>query len=54
MKKKITTDIKEAVILIITEDLVALKNVIGTIAKSASRSMRMKGGSIYPGNKKKA
>lgn len=54
VKKKIKTDFKAAVMLIITEDIIALKNIIGTITKSASRSVRGKGGSTFPGNKEKA
>lgn len=54
MKKKINTDIKAAVMLIVAENIIALRNVIKTIIKSASRSLGMNGGSILPGNKKKA
>lgn len=54
MKKKITSDIKAVVMLIIAENLLALKNIIGTIVKSASRSVRAKEGTIIPGGKKKA
>ena len=54
MKKKVKTDFKAAIMLIITEDLLALRNIIGTIVESASRAVRIKGGSIFPGNKEKA
>jgi len=54
VKKKVKTDFKAAVMLIITEDLLALRNIIGTIVESASRAVRIKGGSIFPGNKEKA
>jgi len=54
VKKKINTDIKAAVMLIVAENIIALRNVIKTIIKSASRSLGMNGGSILPGNKKKA
>ena len=53
MKKKITTDIKAAVMLIITDDIVALRNVIRTILKSASKSLGVNGGSVFQGDKKK-
>ena len=53
MKKKITTDIKAAVMLIITEDIVALRNVIRTILKSASKSLGVNRGSVFQGDKKK-
>ena len=42
MKKKITGDIKAALTLIRAENTLALKNVIGTIVKSASKSMGVK------------
>jgi len=54
VKKKINTDIKAAVMLIIAEDIIALRNVIRTIIKSASKSLGVNGGSILPGDKKKA
>lgn len=54
MKKKINTDIKAAVMLIIAEDIIALRNVMRTIIKSASKSLGVNRGSILPGNKKKA
>jgi hypothetical protein len=53
VKKKITTDIKAALTLIRAENTLALKNVIGTIVKSASKSMGVKRGSIFSGNKRK-
>ncbi|MFC1604475.1 hypothetical protein ACFL5F_05550 [Planctomycetota bacterium] len=46
MKKKINTDIKAAVMLIIAEDIIALRNVIRTVIISISKS-------VLPGSKKK-
>ena len=46
VKKKINTDIKAAVMLIITEDIIALRNVIRTVITSISKS-------VLPGIKKK-
>ncbi len=54
MKKKINTDIKAAVMLIIAENIIALRNVIRTIIKSVSKSMGVNRRSILTGNKKKA
>jgi len=54
VKKKVKTDFKAAVMLIITEDLLALRNIIGTIVKSASNSVKVKKGSIFSENKEKA
>jgi len=54
VKKKINTDIKAAVMLIIAEDIIALRNVIRTIIISASKSLGVNGGSVFQGNKKKA
>jgi len=54
VKKKINTDIKAAVMLIIAEDIIALRHVMRTIIKSASKSLGVNRGSILPGNKKKA
>ena len=54
MKKRITTYVKAAVMLIIAENVLALRNIIRTIIESASKLMRLNGGSILPGNKKKA
>jgi hypothetical protein len=53
VKKKITTDIKAALTLIMAENTLALRNFIGTIVKSASKPMGVKRGSIFSGNKKK-
>jgi len=53
VKKKLTNDIKAAVMLIIAEDIIALRNVIRTILKSASKSLSINGGSVFQGNKKK-
>jgi len=52
VKKKINTDIKAAVMLIIAEDIIALRNVIRTIIKSASKSLGVNGGSVFQGKKK--
>jgi len=54
VKKKINTDIKAAVMLIIAENIIALRNVIRTIIKSVSKSVGVNRRSILPGNKKKA
>ena len=53
MKKKITNDIKAAIMLIVAEDIIALRNVIRTITKSASKLLGDNGGSILSGGKKK-
>ena len=53
MKKKINTDIKAAIMLIIAEDIIALRNIIRTVIKSISKSVGVNGGSILPGSKKK-
>ena len=53
VKKKMTTYIKAAVMLIITENILALRNIIRTIIESASKLAKLNGGSILPGNKKK-
>jgi tRNA threonylcarbamoyladenosine modification (KEOPS) complex Pcc1 subunit len=53
VKKKINTDIKAAVMLIVAEDIVALRNVIRTVIKSISKSVGVNEGSILPGSKKK-
>jgi hypothetical protein len=53
MKKKINTDIKAAIMLIIAEDIIALRNVIRTVIKSISKPGGVNGGSILPGSKKK-
>jgi len=54
VKKKIKTNIKAAVMLIVAEDIIALRNVIRTIIKSASKALGVNGGSIMPGDKKNA
>ena len=54
MKKKNTNGIKAVVMLIIAEDIIALRNVIRTIIKSASKALSVNGGSVFPGDKKKA
>jgi len=53
VKKKITTYIKAAVMLIIAEDIIALRNVIKTVIESISKSVGVNGRSILPGSKKK-
>jgi len=53
VKKKINTDIKEVIMLIIAENIIALPNVIRTILQSASRSLSVIRGSVFQGNKKK-
>ena len=54
MKKKINIDIKAAVLLIIAENIVALRNVIRAIITSISKTIRLNGRSILPGRRKKA
>jgi hypothetical protein len=54
VKKRINTDIKAAVMLIIAENIIALRNVIRTIIQSLTKSMNVNGESILRGNKKKA
>ena len=54
VKKKINIDIKAAVLLIIAENIVALRNVIRAIITSISKTVRINGRSILPGSKKKA
>ncbi|MCG7852609.1 MAG: hypothetical protein MIO92_08815 [Methanosarcinaceae archaeon] len=53
MKKKINTDIKAAVMLIIAEDIIALRNVIRTVITSISKSLSVNRGSVLPGSRKK-
>ena len=54
MKKKINIDIKAAVLLIIAENIVALRNVIRAIITSISKTVRLNGRSILPGSRKKS
>jgi len=54
VKKKITTGIKAIVTLIVTENILALRNIIRIIIKSVFRSLSINGGSMLSGNKKKA
>jgi hypothetical protein len=54
VKRKIATYIKAAVMLIIAENILALRNIIRTIIESASELIKVNLGSILPGNKKKA
>ena len=53
VKKKINIDIKAAVLLIIAENIVALRNVIRAIITSISKTVRLNGRSILPGSRKK-
>ena len=53
MKKKINVDIKAAVLLIIAENLVALRNVIRAIITSISKTLRLNRRSILSGSRKK-
>lgn len=53
VKKRITADIKAALTIIRAENTLAIRNIIGTIIKSASKPMGVKRGSIFSGNKKK-
>jgi len=43
MKKKIITDIKAAVVLIIAENLIALRNIVNIIINSVSKSLGVRG-----------
>ncbi|MHC4435794.1 MAG: hypothetical protein ACYS3S_00435 [Planctomycetota bacterium] len=54
VKKKINMDIKAAFRLIIAENIIALRNVIRAIITSISKTVRLNGGSILPGSRKKA
>ena len=53
MKKKINIDIKAAVMLIISDNIVALRNVLRAIITSISKTVRSNGRSILPGSRKK-
>jgi hypothetical protein len=53
VKKKINTDIKAAVMLIIAENIIALRNVIRTIITSISKSVGVNRRSILLSNKRK-
>ena len=53
MKKKINVDIKAAVLLIIAENLVALRNVIRAIITSISKTLRLNRRSLLSGSRKK-
>ena len=53
VKKKINIDIKAAVLLIISDNIVALRNVMRAIITSISKTIGLKGGSILPGGRKK-
>ena len=53
MKKKINNDIKAALLLIISENIVALRNVIRAIITSISKTLKLNGKSILPGSRKK-
>ena len=54
MKKKFSTDIKAAFMLIISENIIALRNVIGTVIESVSKSLGINRHEILRHNKKKA
>ena len=54
VKKKIHIDIKAAILLIIAENIIALRNVIRAIITSISKTIRLNGRSILPGSRKKA
>ncbi len=54
VKKKFNTDIKAAILLIIAENIVALRNVIRAIVTSISKTVRLNGRSILPDSRKKA
>ena len=54
MKKKLSTDIKAAFMLIIAENIIALRNVIRTLIESISKSVGISREEILPRNKKKA
>ena len=53
VKKKINIDIKAAVLLIISDNIVALRNVMRVIITSISKTVRINGRSILPGSRKK-
>jgi len=53
VKKKINTDIKAAILLIIAENIVALRNVIRAVITSISKTIGLNRGSILPGSKKR-
>ena len=52
MRKKIVTDIRAAVMLIIAENLVALRTVVKTVMNSASKSLGVREDAILRGKKK--
>jgi hypothetical protein len=53
VKKKINVDIKAAVLLIIAENLAAMRNVVRAIITSISKTLRLNGRSILSGSRKK-
>jgi hypothetical protein len=53
VKKKVDTDIKAAVRLIISENIIALRNVVKAVITSISKTVGINRGSILPGNRKK-
>jgi len=53
VKKKVNIDIKAAILLIIAENIVALRNVVRAIITSISKTVRLNGRSILPGSRKK-
>jgi len=54
VKKKFSTDIKAAFMLIIAENIIALRNVIRTLIESISKSVGIGREEILPRNRKKA
>jgi len=54
VKKRINTDIKAAIMLIVAEDIIALRNIIRTILKAATKSLGVNRRSVFQENKKKA
>jgi len=54
VKKKFSTDIKAAFVLIITENIIALRNVIKTVIESISKSVGISRGQILKRSRKKA
>ena len=53
VKKRINTDIKAALRLIIAENFIALQNVIRAVITSISKTVGINRGSILPGGRKK-
>ncbi|HCO94741.1 MAG TPA: hypothetical protein DIU00_12450 [Phycisphaerales bacterium] len=53
VKKKFSTDIKAAFMLIIAENIIALRNVVRTLIESISKSVGISRGQILKRNSKK-